>query len=99
MSPHQQYVNFVSEKVAPEHKFHNILRMKSYLTDDWDGQLQAHSQKIEAAAIEITLGPGKARFSVPENTSNSILAGNWLQEPCGSKICYTNIRFRRARPR
>ncbi len=54
---HQQYVNFVSEKVAPEHKFHNILRMKSYLTDDWDGQLQAHSQKIEAAAIEITLGP------------------------------------------
>ncbi len=53
---HQQYWEFVSKKKPPEHKFHNILRMKSYLTDDWDGQLRTHEQQVEAA-VEINLGP------------------------------------------
>lgn len=52
----QQFAEFVSKKTPPAHKFHNILRMKSYLTDDWDGHLQAHQQQVEAA-IEIKLGP------------------------------------------
>jgi hypothetical protein len=52
----QQYADFINTKKAPQHKFHNILRMKSYLTNDWDGHLQLHQQQVEAA-IEIKLGP------------------------------------------
>jgi hypothetical protein len=52
----QQYADFVANKTPPQHKFHNILRMKSYLTNDWDGHLQAHQQQVEAA-VEIKLGP------------------------------------------
>ena len=43
---HQQYAGFVAKKTPPQHKFHNILRMKSYLTNDWDGHLQAHQQQV-----------------------------------------------------
>jgi len=53
---HQQYADFVTKKTPPAHKFHNVLRMKSYLTDDRDGYLKAHGQQVEAA-IEVKLGP------------------------------------------
>jgi hypothetical protein len=51
-----EYANFLNTKKAPQHKFHNILRMKSYLTDDWDGKLRLQQQQIDAN-VAIGLGP------------------------------------------
>ena len=34
---HQELGNFLSTGKTPEHRLHNVLRMKSFLTDDWDG--------------------------------------------------------------
>ena len=86
----QQYADFVANKTPPQHKFHNILRMKSYLTNDWDGRSK---QRLRSS-----LGR-RERFLGPENTSSLIRAGNWLRVRYGSKICCTSIRFHRAHPR
>ena len=51
---HQQFGDFVQKGVPPEHRFHNILRMKSYLTDDWDRHLDAMDEKV-AKAVEVGL--------------------------------------------
>ncbi|MGB2678781.1 MAG: metallophosphoesterase [Candidatus Acidiferrum sp.] len=56
---HQQFANFLATGTLPDHKVHPILRMKSYLTDDWDGHVQQLNQRAAVAkAIEIQVGPG-----------------------------------------
>jgi len=64
---HQELGNFLSTGKTPEHRLHNVLRMKSFLTDDWDGHLQQLDQPTAAPAmapaapaipaIEIKVGP------------------------------------------
>ena len=53
---HRQFGDFVQTGKAPEHRLHNVLRMKSYLTDDQDKHLANHAAAV-AKAIEITVGP------------------------------------------
>jgi Calcineurin-like phosphoesterase len=67
---HQQLGNFLRTGAPPTHRSQQILRMKSYLTGDWDGHLQTLGQPINQAlaqplaepviaeAIEIKVGPG-----------------------------------------
>jgi hypothetical protein len=55
---HQQFANFLQNGTLPEHKVHPILRMKSYLTDDWDEHVQRLDQRPAVEAIEIKVGPG-----------------------------------------
>jgi hypothetical protein len=33
----QQFASYLETGTVPDHKIHSILRMKSYLTDDWEG--------------------------------------------------------------
>lgn len=53
---HQQFGDFVQTGKAPEHRLHNILRMKSYLTGDKDKYLDNHAAAV-AKAVEIKVGP------------------------------------------
>ena len=53
---HQQLGSFLEEGTPPQHRVHNILRMKSYLTGDWDGHVERLDQPV-AEAIEIKVGP------------------------------------------
>jgi hypothetical protein len=55
---HQQLDNYLRTGTPPKHDVHSILRMKSYLTDDWDGHVQRLDQPLAAEAIEIKVGPG-----------------------------------------
>jgi hypothetical protein len=55
---HRQLGNFLVTGTPPEHDFHQILRLKSYLTDDWDGHVQRLDEPLAAEAIEIKVGPG-----------------------------------------
>jgi hypothetical protein len=55
---HQQLGDFLDTGRPPEHQVHQILRLKSYLTDDWDGHVQRLDQPIAAQAIEIKVSPG-----------------------------------------
>jgi hypothetical protein len=55
---HQQLGNFLANRTPPQHGVHQILRLKSYLTDDWEGHVQRLDQPLAAKAIEITVGPG-----------------------------------------
>jgi hypothetical protein len=55
---HQQFGNFLDTGTPPEHRVHQILRMKSYLTDDWDGRVEQLDHPPAAEAIEIKVGPG-----------------------------------------
>jgi hypothetical protein len=69
-SAHNQLGTLLSTGTPPDHKNQHLLRMKSYLTDDWDGHLQGLGQPINPAlaqplaepviseAIEIRVGPG-----------------------------------------
>jgi hypothetical protein len=54
---HQQMAKFLETGTPPEHDFHVALRMKSYLTDDWDGHVQTLDDAVAAEAIEIKVGP------------------------------------------
>lgn len=52
---HQQFGDFVRSRKPPDHKYHSILRMESYLNDDADKYLE----NLDAAvAKEIVLGLG-----------------------------------------
>jgi hypothetical protein len=55
---HQQFSAFLQLGTPPDHDLHSILRMKSYLTDDWDGQLQLLERTVTPEALEITVSPG-----------------------------------------
>jgi len=55
---HQQLGNYLRTGTPPQHEVHHILRMKSYLTDDWEGHAQRLDQPLAAQAIEIKVAPG-----------------------------------------
>jgi len=65
---HQQLTSLVKEGTPPSHNTQQTLRMKSYLTGDWDGYLQLLGQPINqvqslaepaiARPIELKVGPG-----------------------------------------
>ena len=46
---HQQLANYLATGVAPSHDVHSVLRTKSYLTNDWDGQLAKMGQPLNNA--------------------------------------------------
>ena len=52
----QQYADFVAKKEPPQHRFHNVLRMRELSDERLGGHVKAHQQQVEAA-IEIKLGP------------------------------------------
>jgi hypothetical protein len=54
----RQLGNFLETRTPPEHRVHLILRMKSYLTDDWDARVQRLDRPLAGEAIEISVGPG-----------------------------------------
>jgi hypothetical protein len=54
----RQLGSFLDTGTPPDPEVHQILRLKSYLTDDWDGQVQRLDQPVAAEAIEIKVGPG-----------------------------------------
>ena len=54
---HQQLHNYLVTGTPPKHEVHNILRIKSYLTNDWDGHVQRLDQPVAARALEIKVGP------------------------------------------
>lgn len=65
---HDQFANYVATGTPPSHDVHTVLRIKSYLTNDWDGHLakigqplnnavaQPLAELVAPAAIEITVG-------------------------------------------
>jgi hypothetical protein len=67
---HKQLGEYLSTGVPPKHDTQQTLRMKSYLTGDWDGHLESLGQPLNQAlaqplaepviaeAIEIKAGPG-----------------------------------------
>lgn len=55
---HQQFANYLETGTTPEHKVHPILRMKSYLTNDWDGHVQRFDHPAPTEAIQVKVGPG-----------------------------------------
>jgi peptidoglycan hydrolase-like protein with peptidoglycan-binding domain len=55
---HQQFADYVQKGTVPAQEFHQVLRMKSYLNDDWDNHLQTLDSQVAAEAIEINVGPG-----------------------------------------
>lgn len=55
---HQQLANYLKIGVPPKHEVHTVLRMKSYLTNDWDGHIQKLDRPLPTEAIEIKVGPG-----------------------------------------
>ncbi|MGD0545446.1 MAG: metallophosphoesterase [Candidatus Acidiferrales bacterium] len=54
----EQLANFLYRGIPPSHRAHQILRMKSYLTDDWNGHVERLDYLSAAEAIEVTVGPG-----------------------------------------
>jgi hypothetical protein len=54
----QEFASYLETGTVPDHKVHSILRMKSYLTDDWEGHRQRFNQLAPAKAIEMKVGPG-----------------------------------------
>lgn len=66
---HNQFVDYVATGKPPSHDLHTVLRIKSYLTNDWDNNLAKIGQPLNNAvaqplaepigpeAIEITVGP------------------------------------------
>jgi hypothetical protein len=66
---HDQFANYVATGKPPSRDLHVVLRIKSYLTNDWDNHLakigqplnnavaQPLAEPIAPAAIEITVGP------------------------------------------
>jgi hypothetical protein len=54
---HRQLGVYLAGGPAPEHEYHNVLRMKSYLTNDWDDHLQAPQLALAPEAIQITVSP------------------------------------------
>ncbi len=54
---HQQLLNYLNTGTPPDHQVHQILRMKSFLTDDWEGQMQRLDRPLPTAAIAISVGP------------------------------------------
>ncbi len=52
----QQFANFIVSGTPPSHRFHNALRMKSYLTNDWDQHGEGLDQMAAKAAV-IGVGP------------------------------------------
>jgi len=66
---HQQVANLVATGTPPSHDLHTLLRIKSYLTGDWDNHLakigqplnnavaQPLAEPLALAAIAVTVGP------------------------------------------
>lgn len=54
---HQQLGSFLDSGRQPDHRVHQILRMKSYLTNDWEGHLRRLDQPA-IGAVEIKVGAG-----------------------------------------
>lgn len=53
----QQFTNFVTMKAPPSHNYHNALRLKSYLTNDWETHGNTLDQQVKEKAIEIKTDP------------------------------------------
>jgi hypothetical protein len=51
---HNQLARFLAGGPPPDHQYHNVLRMKSYLTDDWDGHLKTLATP---GAVQVTVSP------------------------------------------
>ena len=49
---HQQLADFLATGAPPDHSAQQILRMKSYLTDDWDGHLEQLGQPINQVSAQ-----------------------------------------------
>jgi hypothetical protein len=66
---HDQFANYVATGKPPSHGLHNVLRIKSYLTNDWDNHLaklgqplnnavaQPLAEPLAPADIAVTVGP------------------------------------------
>ena len=80
---HAQFADFVKTGAPPDHELHTILRMKSHLTDDWDGLIDAHNESLALAPVEIQVGVGENILSTG-NPRISILCGNWRPARFGS---------------
>jgi hypothetical protein len=55
---HLQLGKFLGVGTAIDHSVHQILALKSFLTDDWDGHLKSLAVASPAGALQITVGPG-----------------------------------------
>jgi hypothetical protein len=53
---HKELGDFIRTGKAPKHRFHNVLRMKSYLTYDWD-EHEVGLAPLAEKAVEIKVGP------------------------------------------
>src|SRR5580704_15460402 len=54
---HRQLAAYLDNGTAPDSSTHQTLRMKSYLTGDWDGQLARLGQPINNAAAQPLASP------------------------------------------
>jgi len=89
---HQQLADFVKNQKPPQHRFHNILRMKSLLTDDWDGHLQKLDQPAAAPAPAPTVAPVAApAIEIKVGPEGEILGtGKYQQlDPCWELVAGT----------
>jgi hypothetical protein len=92
---HQQFANYLQTGATPEHRFHPILRMKSYLTNDWDGHVQRLDRPAPAEAIEVKVGPGGEILGTGRYQFLT-RCGSWWQGQYGLRIYSTSIPFLRA---
>lgn len=53
----QQFTDFVTKGTPPSHRFHNTLRLKSYLTNDWEGHGDKLDMQARTEALEVKTDP------------------------------------------
>jgi hypothetical protein len=78
---HQQFANYVQNGTPPEPGVRPILRVKSYLTDDWDGHLEKFGQPLNQAQAQPLAAPLKpATIEINVGSDGQILGTGKYQE-------------------
>lgn len=81
---HKQFGDFVATGKPPEHHVNKILRMKSYLTDDWDGQADRLDQAVASQALVINVDPegeilGTGKYQLLDPLWELVSGTVWLE--------------------
>jgi hypothetical protein len=80
----KQFGNFLATGTPPDHRVNKILRMKSYLTDDWDGHTDQLDQVVASQALVITVDPegeilGTGKYQLLDPLWELVSGTVWLE--------------------
>jgi hypothetical protein len=81
---HSQFGKFLAAGIPPDHSVNKILRMKSYLTDDWDGHADQLDQVVASQALVIKVDPdgeilGTGRYQLLDPLWELVSGTVWLE--------------------